>query len=113
MGAVLEGRGEVSDEDKKWIRQDKSFGFSYSLYKINLDEVNPQDENFQLALQDILKAAKDGHLDWWSNMRGANAQRLYGMIRNPREIGKGMMSQLKTYLNLLLDDMDEAAGYGT
>lgn len=96
LGAVLEGRGEVSDEDKKWIRQDKSFGFSYSLGKRNLDEVNPQDENFQLALQDILKAAKDGHLDWWSNMRGANAQRLYGMIRNPREIGKGMMSQLKT-----------------
>ncbi len=113
LSAVLERRGGVSDEDKKWIRQDKSFGFSYSLYKINLDEVDPQDERLQLALTDILKAAKDGHLNWWSDLRGTDAQRFYGMIKNPRQIGKGMMDKLKMYLNLLLDDMDEAAGYGS
>jgi len=109
LDSVLEVRGAVSDEDKKWIRSDMGFGFSYNLFKINLDEVDPQDERFQQAIMDILKATKDGHLKWWYDMRGTDGQRFYGMIKNPRQIGKGMMPKLKVYLNLLLDDMEAAA----
>lgn len=99
-----------NQETKQWITDQMASGIGYGLGKRDLENQDPRDENFQLILSDIYDAFRSGHLDWWSEMRETNAQRLGNMVSPEarRQLGTGGLKQLVPYLKLLLRDMDSA-----